>query len=433
MGIEQRVRAPASDAPKIAPAPAPSLASILGDQAPRRKRILGRVWQWLLLAVAIVAGSLLLWTYYGQGSVYTYTTQKVTRGDLTVVVTATGSVQPVAQVDVSSEISGIIRKVNVDYNSEVHRGQVLAELDTDKLQATVASSQAKLVAANANVAKAKATLNAAKATYDRQLVLFERSVMSAQSLEDTRLTMDAADAALKAVEADVLVAEADLRTAETNLTKAQIISPIDGVVLTRNVDEGSTVAASLQAPVLFSIAGDLKQMEVQVDVDEADIGSVAIGQTATFTVDAYRDRSFPAVITDIRFVSETINNVVTYKALLKVDNTALLLRPGMTATADIVVETVKSALLVPNAAMRYSPPTESSSSGGFLGMFRPPRMGAVTTAEVPGGARTVWVMRDKIPTEKAVVVGATDGQNTQLISGDLKEGDELVVDAVAAE
>ena len=413
-------------------APAPSLRDVLGDAAPGPTRRVGRTLRWLLIGAAVGAPGYFGWAYFAQDSGYVYTTQKVTRGDLTVIVTATGTVQPITQVDVSSAISGIVRKVNVDYNSTVYRGDVLAELDADTLQAGVASARAHLVVANANVAKAKATSNASIATYERQAALFNRGVMSAQTLEDTRLTMDAADAALKAVEAEVLVADADLKLAETNLAKTLITSPIDGVVLTRDVNEGSTIAASLSAPVLFSIAGDLKRMEVQVDVDEADIGNVAVGQTGTFTVDAYPDRTFPAEITEIRFVSETINNVVTYKALLSVDNSELFLRPGMTATADIVVNTVRDALLVPNAALRYTPPAEESSGGGLLSMFGPPDTGTATTAELPGGARTLWVMRDKVPVEATVVTGATDGQNTELKSGDLVEGDAVVLDAVAA-
>lgn len=413
-------------------APAPSLRDVLGDAAPGPKRLVGRTVRWLLIGAALVAVGYFGWTYFAQDSGYVYTTQKVTRGDLTVIVTATGTVQPITQVDVSSAISGIVRKVNVDYNSVVYRGDVLAELDTDTLEASVASARAKLVVANANVAKAKATANASITTYERQSALFERGFMSSQTLEDTRLAMDAADAALKAAEAEVLVADADVKLAETNLSKALITSPIDGVVLTRDINEGSTIAASLSAPVLFSIAGDLKRMEVQVDVDEADIGNVAVGQTGTFTVDAYPDRTFPAEITEIRFVSETINNVVTYKALLSVDNTELFLRPGMTATADIVVNTVRDALLVPNAALRYTPPAEESSGGGLLSMFGPPDTGTSTTAELPGGARTLWVMRDKVPVEATVVTGATDGQNTELKSGDLVEGDAVVLDAVAA-
>ncbi|MDB4273570.1 efflux RND transporter periplasmic adaptor subunit [bacterium] len=407
------------------------LEAIIGEAVPQAGRG-RRVIRWTAVALAALVAGYLAWSYLSSGTTYDYLTQKVTRGDLTVVVTATGTVQPVARVDVSTAISGIVRKVNVDYNSPVSRGKVIAELDTDTLEATAAAARARLVVAEANVAKAKAAYDASVTTYERQASLFNKGFMSAQTLQDTQLAMNANAAALKAAEAEVLVTQADLRLAETNLGKALITSPIDGVVLTRNIDEGSTVAASLQAPVLFSIAGDLKRMEVQVDVDEADIGKVAVGQEATFSVDAFPNRAFPAVITKIRFVSETINNVVTYKALLKVENDQLLLRPGMTATAEIVVDKVAGGLLTPNAALLYTPPATNQSSG-FLGIFRPPNMGAVTTNEAPTGTRTLWVMRDKVPAEVAVETGATDGQRTQILSGEIAEGDEVIVDAVARE
>lgn len=406
-----------------------TLDAIIGEAAPRVGRG-RRVVRWTVIVLAALVAGTFAWSYLSSGTTYDYTTQKIARGDLTVVVTATGTVQPIAQVDVSTAISGIVRKVNVDYNSPVIRGDVLAELDTDTLEATAAATRARLVVAEANVAKARAAHDASVTTYERQAALYNKGFMSAQTLQDTQLAMNANAAALKAAEAEVLVARADLKLAETNLAKTLITSPIDGVVLTRNIDEGSTVAASLQAPVLFSIAGDLSQMEVQVDVDEADIGKVAVEQEATFSVDAYTNRSFPAVITKIRFVSETINNVVTYKALLKVDNQQLLLRPGMTATAEIVVEKVGAALLTPNAALLYTPPA-TTQSGGFLGIFSPPNMGAVTTNVVPAGTRTLWVMRDKVPAEIAVEIGATDGQHTQILSGDIAEGDQVIVDAVA--
>ena len=407
----------------------PELSDILGKQNLRRRHFNGRLLLWTFIALALALAAYGSWIYLGQGARYDYTTAPATRGDLTVVVAATGTVQPLAQVDVSTAISGVIRKINVDYNSVVKTGDVLAELDTDTLQATLSAARARLRVAEANVAKIAITLESARDSYDRQFTLFERRVSSVRDLEAAQSTLDTASAGLRAAEAEVEAAKADLRLAEINLGHAFITSPIDGVVLSRNVSEGSTVAAALQAPILFSIAGDLTEMEVQVDVDEADVGSVAEGQKATFTVDAYRDLVFPAEITDIRFVSETINNVVTYKALLQVDNSSLLLRPGMTATADIVVTTVDAALLVPNAALRYTPPQESG--GGFL-FFPAPNMGAVTSAEKSGGARTIWVLRDTEPTALDIEVGVTDGQYTEVLSGDLKEGDEVVTDAVAS-
>lgn len=421
-----RLRIVADETPPV------SLKSLIGETAPRKKRSIDRFRNWLIAAGALAVVGLLAWFYFGQGEAYIYTTGKVTRGDLTVMVTATGTVEPISRVDVSTAISGIVRKVNVDYNSVVRSGDILAELDLSTLNASVAGAEARLVAANANAARAQVAADAAATILSRQASLHERGIVSVQALEDAQQAKAANAAALAAAEAEVLVAQADLQQATTNLSWATITSPIDGVVLTRNVDVGSTVAASFQAPVLFSIAGDLKQMEVRVDVDEADIGSVSVGQPATFTVDAYRNRTFPAEIKSIRFVSETVNDVVTYKALLRVDNTDMSLRPGMTATADVVVNKVTQALLVPNAAFRYVPPQESSG-GGFL-FFRAPNMNAVTSVDEPsGGARTVWVMRDKVPTSVDIQVGATDGQNTEVVSGGLAEGDEVIIDAVAAE
>lgn len=411
-------------------APSVSLQNLIGEASPRNRGKLGRYLKWLVAAALLVMVGALAWLYLGQGAAYSYVTGKVVRGDLTVVVTATGTVQPIARVDVSTAISGIVRKVNVDYNSVVQKGDVLAELDTSTLMASVAGSKARLAAAKANVARAKLSADAAQTTFERQATLHERGIVSVHAIEEAKQARDSTVAALQVAESEVLVSQADLEQAATSLAWATITSPIDGVVLTRSIDEGSTVAASFQAPVLFSIAGDLREMEVRVDVDEADIGNVAVGQAATFTVDAYRNRSFAAEIKSIRFVSETVNNVVTYKALLSVDNNDLSLRPGMTATADITVKEVDGALLVPNAALRYTPPT-TSEGGGFL-FFRAPDMSTVTTAERPGGSRTVWVMRDKAPTAVEVVVGESDGQSTQVLSGELSEGDEVIIDAVSA-
>ena len=207
-------------------------------------------------------------------------------------------------------------------------------------------------------------------------------------------------------------------------------------MLQRNVDPGQTVASTLQAPVLFAIAEDLAQMEVQVDVDEADVGKVEEGQMATFSVDAYPDRRFPATIRELRFASETVQGVVTYKAVLSVDNSELLLRPGMTATAEIVVDEVQEALLVPNAALRFSPPADTSADerGGYLGglLPGPPRFRAPSAPEETGPARQVWVMRDGAPAAVAIMTGATDGNRTEVKEGEIEEGEVVIVDVATA-
>lgn len=386
-------------------------------------------------AAVVLAGLLLVslvWWWFGSPtSAIRYVTEPVTRGSLTVIVTATGSVQPTEKVDVSSELSGTVRKVLVDYNSTVIAGQVLAELDTDKLAASVNSSRAKLAAAKAKVAEAEATVAEKERNLARKQTLADRQIASAQDLDLAQAEHDRAVASLASARADVDVAEAELQLNETELAKACICSPINGVVLTRNVDPGQTVASTLEAPVLFSIAEDLKQMELQLDVDEADVGQVEVGQTATFSVDAFPDRRFPATIRDVRFASETIQGVVTYKAVLDIDNSELLLRPGMTATAEIKVTEIQDAVLIPNTALRYTPTvTDTATRTSFLDRLlpRPPQFRAAAPREETGRDRTVWVLGDGEPTPVNVVIGSSDGRHTEVQSDDLQVGQALIVD-----
>ncbi|MGO7833503.1 efflux RND transporter periplasmic adaptor subunit [Rhizobium johnstonii] len=411
---------------------ASALAAVLaasGRQG-KRSRWRGRL---LILLILIVAAAVAAYFYMGRGQgEVSYATQPAKRGDLTVLVTATGSVQPTEQVDISSELSGTVRDVNVDYNSTVKSGEVLALLDTNKLEADVKSSRAKLNSAKANVVKANADMQSAGTSLERLKSLVRSNVSTQQSLDDASYKYDSAVAAKQINEAEVLASEADLQLAEVNLAKAKIISPIDGVILTRSVNPGATVAASLSAPILFTIAGDLKKMELQVDVDEADVGQIAVGQKAKFTVDAYPDRTFPAEIEQIRFASEVVNNVVTYKAVLSVDNADLLLRPGMTATADVTVEAIKDTLMVSNAALRYAPAQAEGRGRGIFGIFGPPRQRNNNAGPALKGAeRRVWVLRNGRPVPVVIQVGSSDGQFTQVVSGDIKQDDALVTDATA--
>lgn len=391
-------------------------------------------WVGAVVLLALIAA--IAWTFSGSKAAVRYVTEQAVRDRLVVLVTATGSVQPTNKVDVSSELSGTIRRVFVDYNSPVTAGQQLAELDTDKLVATVESSRAKLAAAKARVAEAEATVAEKERDLARKRELAAKDFTTQQDLDLAQAAYARALAALASARAEVGVAEADLKLNETNLGKACICSPINGVVLSRNVDPGQTVASSFQAPVLFSIAEDLQQMELQVDVDEADVGKVKEGQSATFTVDAFPELKFPATIRDVRYASETIQGVVTYKAVLTIDNSELLLRPGMTATAEIRVTEIEDALLVPNAALRYAPPAEDSGrSGGLLrsllpgpGRFRAPS----AREETAGSERTLWVLRNNEPTAIKVTVGPSDGRRTEIRSGDLNAGDAVIVDQLAA-
>jgi HlyD family secretion protein len=407
--------------------------AVLGLDKPKSR--LRRIRLAPLFAVLAAAGLLLYFVFGTNGSNngVSYVTEPVTKGDLTVTVTATGTVQPTNEVEISSELSGIVRNVLVDYNSAVTTGQVLAELDTDKLKSTVDSSKAKLQAAKAKVTEAEATVLETKLERDRQERLVTKRVGAEQQLETADAAHKRALAALESAKADVAAAAADLALNETNLRKAEIRSPITGVVLSRNVEPGQTVASSLQAPVLFTIAEDLTKMEVQVDVDEADVGNVREGQKATFTVDAYPDRKFTATIRELRFGSEVVQGVVTYKAVLTTDNSELLLRPGMTATAEIVVKHVKDAVTVPNAALRFSPPAESQNADdrNFLQkiMPGPPRLRRPSAAQQPSGAeRKIWVLKDGAPEEVSVTVGPTDGKRTQIVKGNLEPGEAVIVD-----
>ncbi|HSO19774.1 MAG TPA: efflux RND transporter periplasmic adaptor subunit, partial [Desulfosarcina sp.] len=315
-----------------------------------------RMRKWLLWGVPLLAaaGLFLLWGGDGNGAKVQYITQPAAMGDLTVTVTATGNLEPINQVDVGSELSGIVRTVEVDYNDPVTEGQVLARLDTSKLEALVLQSKASLDAAKGKLLQVQATIRETRLKQDQLKKLGKMTDRRAVS----QLDLDVANAALARALADEISAKAEVDRAkaildanETDLSKAVIRSPINGIVLTRSVEPGQTVAASLQAPVLFTLAEDLTQMALHVDVDEADVGQVAAGQNAVFTVDAYPNRTFPARITQVRFGPKAVEGVVTYETLLNVENQDLSLRPGMTATAEIVVQKIENALLVPNAAL----------------------------------------------------------------------------------
>jgi HlyD family secretion protein len=404
----------------------------LGERAPSRL-FRWRNLFWLVVLVLLAAGAASYWRLGGGSPAATgYVTEPAMRGNLTVIVTATGSAQPITQVNISSELSGTMRDVFVDYNSVVKAHQALAELDNDKLKATVEVAKAKLSSAKAKLADAIASIEEKRLEHARKKSLATTSAASARDLEIAQANYDRAIAQHDLATADVAAAEADLLLTEINLAKATIRSPIDGVVLKRGVDPGQFVATSLQAPVLFVIAEDLRRMEVLVDVDEADVGKVKIGQTVTFNVDAYPDRKFPAEVQDIRFGSEVIQGVVTYKAVLAIENSELLIRPGMTATAQVVVREMKDALLVPNAALRFSPTTEQRSSRGLLKSLMPAMPSATrrppSKQREAGQQQQVWVLRNGAPVAIPVVAGSSDGRMTEIVKGEIAPDQPVIVD-----
>lgn len=388
--------------------------------------------RWVLYSfgLIVVAAAVFYWTVYaGPQNDVEYITAEAVIGDLRETVTATGTVEPTNMVEISSELSGTLDKINVDFNDTVKKGSVLAELDTTKLEARLAVSKASLDSAIARVAMAEATLEDAKAKFDSARKLEERGVAAHQTFVTQRTAYMRAQAELQSAQADRALAEADLELNQAELEKACICSPIDGVVLDRAVDPGQIVAATLSAPLLFVIAEDLTKMELQVDIDEADIGRTSVGNWAEFTVDAYDERTFPAKISEIRFAPKTVDGVVTYKAVLSIDNSDLALRPGMTATADITVAEIDDALMVPNAALRYAPPAlpaEDEDRSGLLGMLIP--QGGNDGNR--GDDKTVWVLRDGGPQEIAIRSGATDGRMTVINEGELSEGDVVIVGRV---
>jgi HlyD family secretion protein len=397
-------------------------------------------WQRRMRWVIAVPGILLLggitvfWLLRGDESAVRYETAEVTRGDLTVTVTATGTLEPVNQVDVGSELSGIIETVAVDFNDRVHHGQVLARLDTDRLQAQMLESRAALMASEARVTEAQATVLETRLAFERCEKLAERQLCPAGDLDTARATFARAKASEASARAEVAEARATLDGKETELAKAEIRSPIDGLVLLRQIEPGQTVAASLQAPILFTLAEDLAQMELHVAVDEADVGMITEGQAAEFTVDAWPERSFPATITQVRFAPRTVEGVVTYETVLTVDNSDLALRPGMTATAVITVQELQDKVLLPNTALRFTPPqTEAAQPrrrGAFGMLFPRPPMGQRRSNRAKNDGQQVWVLRDGNPEAIPVKTGASDGRLTELRVGDLQPGQAVVVDAV---
>lgn len=412
------------------------------DEAPSRawwRRPL--VWGIAALLVLFIAGVWFWQARSNNNAAPVYVTEAVSKGNLTLSVTANGTLQPTRSVSIGSELSGTVLRVLVDVNDRVKKGQVLVELDTSKLSDQVARSRAALSSAVARVAQAAVTVKEARGNLDRLEEVARLSggkVPSKAELDTGRATLERAQADETSAQADVVAARAAAATDETNLSKASIRSPIDGVVLTRSVDPGNAVAASLQAVTLFTIAEDLSKLRLQVNVDEADVGSVKVGQKASFTVSAYPSRKYPATITRVAFGSTTTDNVVTYVTYLDVDNTDLSLRPGMTAASTITSTERQDVLLVPNTALRFSPTqggnAAAKSGGGIVSSLLPrmPRSGAAKSATGAGPAKQVWILREGTAAPVAVSAGISDGRMTEITGGELQPGMLVITDQRSA-
>jgi HlyD family secretion protein len=381
-----------------------------GERTSRRR------WLWLIVTVLAVAAAafgirhwlaeraLAMRPRYEQG--------KVERGDIQVAVSATGTLNGRSTVEVGAEVTGRVTEVLVDYNARIKKGQLLAVIDPERSQMAVDESLARVREAEANIRQSKATLLEARQTRDRALREAKDGLVSQKDLEGSEAALERAEATLLSAQATATVAKATLGSQRSTLQKTRILSPIDGIVLARSVEPGQTITAGFSTPVLFKLTEDLRRMELLVYVDEADIGRVREGMAATFTVDAYPDKTFPSKVLSLRNEPHEEDNVVTYEAVLEVNNDEQLLRPGMTATATIVSDVRHGVLGVPNAALRFAPSQLDPSQ-----VAKP-------------GERRVWVLHgdklDPIP----VKTGVSDGRMTEVREGELKEGMELVTDAI---
>lgn len=415
----------------------------MSDLSQTKEKLFGKaktmpVWKRAACAAGVAVVCLALWwTFSGAPEKVSYMTKPVQTGDLIVTVSADGTLKPVRTVSVGSELSGIVSRVNVDVNSVVKVGDVLIELDCAKLESAVNQARATLTSAEAKLLEAQAVYAEAKAKLARYEELNRASagkMPSRAQLDEQRATVKKARAGIAVAQASIDDAKATLQTNETNLSKAFIRSPVDGVVLTRSVEPGYAVAASLQAVELLTVATDLHELELQVDVDEADVGEVRPGLKTTFTVSAYPDRPFPATLTKVAYgASSGTDKVVTYTTYLAVKNPELKLRSGMTATAIIETARKNDVLLVPNTALRFRPEVKTQSDSATHLMMPGPRHAGQktvkeTTRAVSGKSRTVYVLNQKGDAVKRdVKTGMTDGTMTEILSGDLKAGDKVII------
>lgn len=397
----------------------------------------------LLIAVALLlaAGAGFgFWLWRSSPKQVYYITAVVQKGDVTQVVTATGSLSAVVTVQVGSQVSGTIDKLNADFNTQVKAGQVVARLNQDKFKASVDQAKANLLSAQANVAKQKVAIEDARRTLERNKELKKRDLLAQSDLDASQTAYDAALAQLEVNKAQVEQAQAGVTQASVDLNNTVIRSPVDGIVVSRNIDVGQTVAASLQAPTLFLIANDLSKMQVDTNVSEGDVGNVWVGQDVTFTVDAYASRRFNGKVLQVRNAAVMVQNVVTYDAVVGVNNKELLLKPGMTANVEFVVSQKTDILKIPNAALRFRPPTDGQPAqvsapgqgagggagrgGGNAGAGQVSRGGRGAGASRQG---TVHVLRDQQAMPVRVRLGISDGSFTEVVGGELKEGDQVIV------
>jgi HlyD family secretion protein len=406
----------AIDTARIEPAapvvlvPKPSAATPAGPRFRKSWLIAG------LSSLAMLAAVGVAWWLATAEATVSYTTAPVTRGAVTRAVTATGTVNPVLTIIVGTYVSGVIQSLECDYNTIVKKDQVCAKIDPRPYQTVVDQNRANLTAAKAQVEKSKVSLNYAQLTNDRMARLGQTNAVSKDAVDNAKNLLDQARAQVGVDEADIALHEAQLATAQVNLDYTNIVSPVDGTVVSRNVTMGQTVAASFQTPTLFLIATDLTKMQVDTNVSESDIGGITDGDKSIFTVDAFPKRTFEGTVVQVRQSPQTVQNVVTYDVVVGIDNADLALKPGMTAANRIITDQRTDVLRVPSQALRYAPVTAGATRRtGTAGRTRPAEQGRV------------WVLRDGKAVRVAVTTGLDDDTYTEIVKGELKADDQVII------
>lgn len=388
----------------------------------------------LLLLTSAILGILLLITFFiwwqNQPPKYSYTTKPAEIGDIQTSISANGTLSPTHEVSIGSVISGIVIEVLVDVNDKVSKGQVLAKIDSQSITQNLYRYEAQLKSAQAQLKSAQVLLEEKQWQYTQLQALYQQTQGKTPSKLDLQSAKTAYNAALSEVgirQANIAEIETSIRSTQVDLKNAHITTPIDGVVLSRSIEAGQSVAASFQAPEFFIIAESLEAMELNVSISEADIGKVAVGQNVNFSVDSYPDKTFEAKVNRVNFgASQNTNNIVSYEARISVDNKELLLRPGMSATADITIKSVKDALLVPASALYFSPKTQNTQKkelNPFNAMPRPKR----TTTPQKQTNSSVWILENGTPKEIPIEVGISDGVFTQIFSDSITQGTKIIL------
>lgn len=402
---------------------------------------------WIAAASVIGVGGAGWWQLSDSPKEPPYVTTPVQTASITQVVSSTGTLQAVVTVQVGSQVSGTIEKLFADFNTKVKAGQIVAQLNQDKFRAAEDQARANLLAAQSNIEKSKVGVADTLRTLERNRQLRTKDLMAQSDLDAAQAAYDAAVAQVEVNRAQAAQAQASLKQATVDLNNTVIRSPVDGLVISRNVDVGQTVAASLQAPTLFTIANDLARMEVHTNVDEADVGNVREAQEVTFTVDAFPSRRFRGRVHQVRNAPIVVQNVVTYVAVVRIDNKELLLKPGMTANVQFLVSRKEDVLTIPNMAMRFKPPEEKEEAQELLrrdqsrtapkvGERRTSRQSAAGGSGAGGGGTRrarIYLLKDDKAQPVEIQLGITDGSRTEVRSGDVKENDPVIIGMSSAD